>query len=105
MRRDAEGLGLVDDEQSALAGTGFLAQPLLDQIEQARLGNAFDGDAETRSGETEHVVAFDLGRDEADRVQPLAVDGRHQMGDEGRLARADLAGDDDEAFALGEPVA
>ena len=78
---------------------------LLDRVEQARLLDRAGVEPEPLGDEAEHVVALDLGRDQADRVQPRAVDRGHQMADQGRLAGADLAGDDDEALALGEAVA
>ena len=42
----------------------------LDRVEQLRLAQPCGGDAEPLRDEAEHVVALDLGRDEADRVQP-----------------------------------
>ena len=45
-------------------------------------------------------VAFDLRRGEPNGGQSRPVDRRHEMLDERRLARADIAGDDDEALAL-----
>ncbi len=104
-RRDRQILRLVDDQQDAPAGPRLLAELLLDPVEQLRLGDALAGEAEALADEAKHVVAFNLGRDDADRVQPLAVDRRHQVGDQCGLARADVAGDGDEPFALGQAVA
>ena len=104
-RRDRQVLRLVDDQQGALAGAIFLLEPVLDRVEQPSLLDRAGGDAEPLRGEAEHVVALDLGRDQADRVQPRAVDIGEQMLDQGRLAGADLAGDGDEALALRQAVA
>ena len=104
-RGDRQVLRLVDDQQGALAGAQLLVEPLLDRIEQPRLLDRAGVEAEPLRDQPEHVVALDLGRDQADRVQPGAIDIGQQMRDQGRFARPDLAGDDDEALALGEAVA
>jgi len=78
---------------------------VLDRVEQARLLDRAGADAQALRDQAQHVVALDLGRDQADRVEARRVDIGHEVGDQGRLAGADLAGDGDEALALREAVA
>ena len=104
-RRDRQVLRLVDDQQGALAGARLLLEPLLDRVEQPRFLDRAGVEPEPLRDQAQHVVALDLGRDQADRVQAGAVDIGQDMRDQGGFARADLAGHDDEALALGEAVA
>src|SRR3546814_7192892 len=46
-----------------------------------------------------------LVRDEGDDPEPRGIDRIDQMADQRRLARADIAGDDDEALALRQAIA
>ena len=57
----------------------FLLEPVLDRVEQPRLVDRAGGEAELLRGEPKHVVALDLGRHQADRVQPRPVDMGQQM--------------------------
>ncbi len=104
-RRDREVLPLVDDQQSAAAGARLFAQILLHRAQQFGLALPFPFDAELFGDEAEQVVALDLRRHQLDRGQAIGVDRVHQMPDQRCLARADVAGDDDETFALREAIA
>ena len=55
--------------------------------------------------DVDDLLLVELAGDDLRHGQLLRVDRAHQVRDQRRLARADLAGDDDEAFALGEAVA
>jgi len=104
-RRHGQVLRLVDDQQGPPPRALIPLQLQLDRVEKPGLFHLMGVDAEPLGDEAQHVVALDLGGDEADRIETLPVDAGHEMADQGRLARADLAGHDDEALALGEAVA
>jgi hypothetical protein len=103
-RRDGKILPLVDDQKSAAARARLFAQILLHRPQQFGLAFAFPFDAELFGDQAEQVVALNLRRHQLDRGQPIGVDRVHQMADERRLARAHVAGDDDEAFTLREAI-
>ena len=104
-RRDREILPLVDDQQRAPPGARLFAQILLHRAQQFGLALPFPFDAELFGNKAQQIVALDLCRHQLDRGQPVRIDRVHQMADQRRLARADIAGDDDEAFALRQPIA
>ena len=99
-RRDGEILPLVDDQQGAAPGARLFTQILLDRAQQLGLALLFPFDTELFGDEAEEIVTLDLRRHQLDRGQAVGVDRVHQMADERRLARADIAGDDNETLAL-----
>ena len=99
-RRVGEGLRLVDDQQVAALGG---LQPA-DDAAQHRGLVAVRGGAEGIRDQAQQVVARDLRRDDAGDDEALRVKLGAEPLDQRGLARADLAGDDDEAFLLRQPV-
>ena len=104
-RFETEVLRLVDHQQAAATVTRFLVQEGLDRTQCARLVLSGDVETETLRDEMDKLRSVQIaGHDLADR-HLLGIDLAHQVRDHRRLARSDLAGDDDEALALRHPVA
>ena len=61
--------------------------------------------AQSLRDQTKHVVPFDLRAHDVDRREPGPINRGKQMANQRRLAGADIAGDDDEALTLRQPVA
>ena len=97
-------LRLVDDQQRALLVDRELAQERLERRQQHRLVDRLDRQAERRADRAQHVVGVELRADELRGDDLVAVELLEQAAHDRRLAGADLAGDDDEAFALVEAV-
>ena len=97
-------LRLVDDEQRALLVERELAQERLERRQQDGLVDRLDRQPERGTDRAQHVVGVELGADELRRDELSRVELLEQAAHDRRLAGADLAGDDDEALALVEPV-
>jgi hypothetical protein len=104
-RRDGEILRFVHHQQAPPAGARLLVEESFDRAERAGLVVALDVEPEALGDDMDDLFLVELAGDDLPHDQPLGVDGAHQVRDEGRLARADLAGDDHEAFALRQAIA
>ena len=102
-RADREVLRFVDDQQTAFAVARFLVEEMLDRGECCRLVTPFDIEAETACGDMDHLLAIERAGDDFAHAHPV-VELLLEMRDQRRFARADLAGDDHEAFALVQAV-
>ena len=91
---------LVDNQQRALVRNGELAEKRLQRREQRRLVDRLDRQAERDRHCPQHVVRVELRAHELRRDQLAAIEVLEEASHERGLARADLSGDDDEAFAL-----
>ncbi len=80
------------------------AQHALEALQQRGLAETFVGQAEPGHRQPEQILFGHLRRvDAGDRVG-FRVHLRAEPLDQGRLAGADFAGDDDKALALGEAI-
>ena len=86
---------------------GAMLRAVLDEMaaERAGLVVPLDVEPEALRHDVDDLVLVELAGDDLADRQPLGVDRAHEVRHEGGLARADLAGDDDEAFALRKAVA
>ena len=103
-RLGREVLGLVDDQQGALAGRGGGHQEGLDGEQQIALGQVLAGDPEGGRHQPEDVARVDLGAHQVGGDDLLGVELFEEATDQQGLPCPDLAGDDDEAFVLMQPV-
>ena len=103
-RADREVLGFVDDQQAAFAVARFLVEEMLDRGERRRLVTPFDIEAEAARRDMDHLLAIERAGDHLAHAHPV-VELFLEMRDQRRFARADLAGDDDEPFALVQAIA
>ncbi len=97
-------LRLVDDQQRALLVDGELAQERLQRREQDRLVDRLHRQPERRRHGAQQVVRVELRAHELDSDDLGGIELLQKAPHDRRLAGADLAGDDDEALALVEPV-
>jgi hypothetical protein len=72
---------------------------------QLGLGGAFGCDAEPLRDQAQHVVALDLCGHDLQRIEARTVDLGQQVAPPSGFARADLAGDGDEALRLRQAIA
>src|SRR5215469_3511293 len=99
-----EVLDLVDDDEDAAAAALIVEGEALQVAEQGGLVDAAGVDAEGGGDHAQRVVGLDLGGDELGGEELGGIELGEEMADEGGLAGADLAGDDDEALALVQAV-
>src|SRR5436190_4785482 len=99
-----EVLRFVDDEKGAFLVQRRLAQKCLQRSKQYRLADSPHGQAKRCANRTQHVVRIELRADELRSDQLVTVDLLKKTADNCRLAGANLAGNDDEAFALVQAV-
>jgi len=104
-RGDGKVLRLVDDQQAAAAGARFFVQETLDRAQRGGLVVPVDDQAERVRDDVDDLLAVELAGHDLRRGEARRIDRRHEVRDERRLARADLAGDDHEALALREAIA
>ena len=103
-RRGGEVLRFVNDQQRALARRGDRHEVGLDRQQQAGLVEVAAGHAKSGGDHAQHVVGVDLGADDVGGDHAFGVELLKQAAHDGGLAGTDLAGDDDEAFALVQAV-
>ena len=104
-RFETEVLRLVHDQQAATAITRFLVQERLDRTQRARLVLPGDVEPEALRHQMDQFGTIEVAGNDLADGHLVGIDLLHEVGDHRRLARADLAGDDDEALALRHPVA
>src|SRR3954451_22196761 len=97
---ESEALGLVDDQQHSLSLAVSPPEVTLDQAEQAGGGRVRGVELERARHELQHFLRSQACRVDARDKQALVAELLLEVGDQGRLARTDLAGDDYEALAL-----
>src|SRR5215831_10403385 len=93
-------LRFIDDEQRSLVLRGQLAQERLERPEQDGLVYRPDRQPICDSHCAKHVVRIELSAHELGGHDLVAVQVFEEAANDGRLARADFAGNDDEAFTL-----
>ena len=103
-RFETEVLRLVHDQQAAAAIARFLVQERLDRTERAGLVLPCDVEAKALRHQMDQFGAIEVAGNDLANGHLVGIDLLHQVGDHRRLARPDLAGDDDEALALRHPV-
>ena len=103
-RPAGEVLRLVDDQQRALVFHRDLAQERLERAQQHRFADRAYRKTESDPDRAKNVVGVEMRADELCRHDLLAVELLQKTANDRRLAGADLAGNDDEALALIQPV-
>ena len=105
-------LAFINHQQAATACTRLVMQKSLDGAQHggfiARGGRRAALPALQSKGQSHaahHILAREAAGDDLRRRQPRTVYGGHQMRDQRRFARADLAGDGDKALALRQAIA
>ena len=98
-------LGFIDDEQGAPPFPCLMMEESLHPTENLRLLCIVGLDTECLRSQSQHIIAAHLRGDDLGRDEPLRIDGYHQVADERRLARANIARDDNEALALRQTIA
>src|SRR6185312_2810898 len=91
-------------QQAALALAGLADQEGLERDQQLRLRHVLDAKAECGTHHAKRVFGIELSRDELADDDVAAAEAVEQTSQNRRLARADLAGDDDEALVAHHPV-
>ena len=104
-RANRQVLRFVDDQQAAPTGARFLVQKALDRAQCRRLVMPFDQQTEGLRHDMDQLFAIELAGHHLRGGKPGRIDGRHQMRDESRFACANLASNDDKAFALRQAIA
>ena len=102
-RADRQVLRLVDDQQRPAAIARLFVQEHLDRCEVGSLVAA-RVEPEAARCDMDHFLAIERAGHHFAHGHAVAVELLLEMGHQRRLARTDLAGDDDEAFALVEAV-
>ena len=103
-RARREVLRLVDDEQRALALLAHRDQEGLERKQQIRFLDVLRAQSERRRHEAQRVLRVELRADEVARDDLLRVELVEQAAHDRGLARAHVAGDDDESLVLVQPV-
>ncbi|PAV68204.1 hypothetical protein WR25_25551 [Diploscapter pachys] len=80
-------------------------QSAFDRGQQLRLGQVGRIDTQPGRDDAQQVVGGDCGRHDRDDVQSGGIEQAGQMPHQRRLARADIAGHDDEPLALRDAIA
>ena len=104
-RADREVLSLVDDQQRATAVARFLVQEQFDRRQIGGLVATRHIEPEAARSDVDHLFAVERAGDDFAHGQAFVVELLFQVRDQRRLARADLAGNHDEAFALVQTIA
>ena len=103
-RPRGEILCLIDDEKRPFAIHGELAQERLQRSQQDGLAHRPDRKAESDSDRSQHVVGVQLRADELRGNDLFPIELLYEAAHDRGLARANLARDNDEPFALVEAV-
>ena len=98
-------LRLVHYQQAAPALPRFCVKEILQPAQHLALRLARHGKAEAFRHHAKQIMTLDLGRHDGRGGQPPWVDRFHEMTHQRGLARTDLASNDDEPFALRQPIA
>ena len=80
-------------------------QKFFNGTEQLRLVHMVGIDVEMIGRDAHDILAVQLGGNDIGGSQTRLVDRRHQMADQRGFTRADITGDDNEAFTLREAIA
>ena len=103
-RARSEVLGFVHDQQAALAFTDLGDKKGFQRHQQVGLGDILHADAEGRTHHAQGVLGVELGAHQIGRGDEVGVHALQQAAHDGGLASADLASDDNEAFAAQQAV-
>ena len=103
-RINRQALRFVHHQQAAATFAGFAVQECLDLRQRTRLVVPGNLQPESMRADMDQFIAVQRRCHDLRRGQPLAVDRGHQVRNQRGFARADLAGDDDEALALVQAV-
>ena len=94
----------VHHEQAAPAAPSLVDEEGLERDQQLRLRDPAHVDAESGAHHAQRVFRLQLGGDQLADVYVGVAQRVEQTGQDGRLAGADLAGDDDEALVARNAV-